>query len=126
MSELESYIVTGIQWLKLATEVISVLIIASGILFSLYNLMRPLRWPDIRTYNLIRLGFSRYLVLALEFQLAADLLGTSISPTWDQLGKLAVIAAIRTFLNFFLQYELKKEKSETTDRPASAGGLGGP
>ncbi|HMK45959.1 MAG TPA: DUF1622 domain-containing protein [Methanocella sp.] len=125
MSDLESYVVTGIQWLKLAAEVLSVLIIASGILFSLYNLVRPLRWPDIRTYNLVRLGFSRYLVLALEFQLAADLLGTSISPTWDQLGKLAVVAAIRTFLNFFLQYELKQERSEETDKPASAGGSGG-
>ena len=125
MNDLESYIVTGIQWLKLAAEVISVFVIASGILFSLYNLLRPLRLPDITTYNRVRLGFSRYLVLALEFQLAADLLSTSISPTWDQLGKLAVVAAIRTFLNFFLQYELKKERSEATDKPASAGGPGG-
>ena len=44
----------------------------------------------------------RYLSLALEFQLASDILSTSISPTWDEIGKLAATAVIRTGLNFFL------------------------
>lgn len=42
--------------------------------------------------------------------MAADIIGTAVSPSWDQLGKLAVIATIRTFLSFFLQYEMKEEK----------------
>jgi uncharacterized membrane protein len=52
------------------------------------------------------MGLARGLSLALEFQLAADIVGTAISPDWDQIGKLAAVAAIRTFLNFFLQREL--------------------
>ena len=44
------------------------------------------------TFRSIRLRFSRYLSLALEFQLAADLLSTAIAPTFDELGKLAITA----------------------------------
>jgi hypothetical protein len=44
----------------------------------------------------IRLAFARYLTLALELQLAADILSTSVAPTWDRIGKLAAIAVIRT------------------------------
>lgn len=122
MSGIEGYFQVGLQWLKLTAEMISALIIGAGILASLWNLLRPLRLPDIATYNQVRLGFSRYLVLALEFQLAADLLGTALNPTWDQLGRLAVIAVIRTFLNFFLQYEIKQEKAEASEKPPATRG----
>ncbi len=122
MGDVESYIAIGVYWLKLTAELISIMIIASGILVSTFKLLRQLRMPDIRIYNDVRLGFSRYLVLALEFQLAADLVGTSLTPTWDQLGRLAVIATIRTFLNFFLQYELKQEKSPVAENPPTITG----
>jgi uncharacterized membrane protein len=51
--------------------------------------------------------FARWLVLALEFELAADLLRTLIAPTWVDLGQLAAIAAIRTFLNYFLDRDIE-------------------
>jgi uncharacterized membrane protein len=54
------------------------------------------------------LVFARWLVLALEFELAADILRTAISPTWNELGQLAVIAVIRTFLNYFLSKDMKE------------------
>jgi|SRR6516164_5972157 uncharacterized membrane protein len=52
-------------------------------------------------------GFAEWLVLALEFLLAADILRTAISPTWSDIGKLAAIAAIRTFLNYYLSLDLR-------------------
>jgi uncharacterized membrane protein len=59
------------------------------------------------------------MALALEFQLAADVLGTTISPSWDQLGRLGAIAVIRTFLNFFLGREIaEEERDEETTAPA--------
>ncbi|CAA9269994.1 MAG: Sll0939 protein [uncultured Chloroflexi bacterium] len=54
----------------------------------------------------LRLNFGRSLTLALEFLLAADILRTAVEPTWDEIARLAAIAAIRTALNFFLQHEL--------------------
>jgi hypothetical protein len=53
----------------------------------------------------IRLGFGMSLALGLEFLLAADILRTAVAPTWEEIGQLAAIAAIRTGLNFFLGRE---------------------
>jgi uncharacterized membrane protein len=54
------------------------------------------------------LRLARWLVAGLTFQLAADIVGTSIAPTWDDIGRLAAIAGIRTFLNFFLDRDLEE------------------
>jgi uncharacterized membrane protein len=51
--------------------------------------------------------FAGWLVLALEFLLAADILRTAISPSWTDIGQLAAIAAIRTFLNYSLSHDLR-------------------
>ena len=56
----------------------------------------------------VRLRLGRWLALALEFELAADILRTAIAPTWMEIGQLAAIAAIRTALNYFLQQEIDK------------------
>jgi len=52
-------------------------------------------------------GFAGWLVLALEFLLAADILKSAISPTWTEIEQLAAIAAIRTFLNYSLGHDLR-------------------
>jgi len=52
--------------------------------------------------------FGVWLLLSLEFELGADIIRTAISPTWTQIGQLAAIAVIRTFLNYFLEKDLEK------------------
>jgi uncharacterized membrane protein len=52
------------------------------------------------------LRYARWLVAGLTFQLAADIIETSISTSWESVGRLAAIAVIRTFLNFFLERDL--------------------
>lgn len=61
---------------------------------------------DPGAFGPIRLTLGRFLVLGLEFQLASDLLRTAVAPSFDQIGKLAAIVAIRTGLNYFLSLEL--------------------
>jgi uncharacterized membrane protein len=51
--------------------------------------------------------FGVWLLLALEFELAADIIVTVISPTWEDVGELGAIAVIRTFLNYFLEKDLE-------------------
>jgi uncharacterized membrane protein len=63
------------------------------------------------------LRYARWLVAGLTFQLAADIIGTSVVPTWDEVGRLGAIAVIRTFLNFFLERDL----AEAEQRPSSTG-----
>ena len=78
--------------------------------------MRALVPPRIDGFNEIRLTLARFLALALEFQLGADILSTAIAPSWDQIGKLGAIAVIRTGLNYFLTREMKEEGKRQVDR----------
>ncbi len=57
----------------------------------------------------MRLTLGRWLAVSLEFLLAADILGTAVAPTWDEIGKLAAVATLRTALNFFLGKEIAAE-----------------
>ncbi len=50
--------------------------------------------------------FATWLLLALEFELAADIVRSAIAPNWTDIGQLAAIAVIRTFLNYFLERDL--------------------
>lgn len=61
----------------------------------------------------LRVKFGSYLTLALELLLAADILQTAVAPTWDDIGKLAAIATIRTVLNYFLERDMAKWQGET-------------
>ena len=56
--------------------------------------------------------FGGWLLLALEFELAADILRSAISPTWESIGQLAAIAVIRTFLSFFLERDIRPAETE--------------
>ena len=67
------------------------------------------RRDSVQSFNKVRLRFGMWLALALEFQLGADILGTTVAPTLDSLTRLALIAVIRTFLNYFLGKELETE-----------------
>ena len=56
----------------------------------------------------IRLALGRSLALALEFQLGADILGTALNPSRQDIEILGAIVILRTVLNFFLQRELRE------------------
>lgn len=95
--------------LKIFIEAIAVFIIAFAVLKALSQMWRRRKNRRLFTSEgTIRLELGISLVLALEFLLAADIVGTAISPSWSTLGKLAAIAGIRTFLNFFLEKEVKE------------------
>ncbi|MGA9868983.1 MAG: DUF1622 domain-containing protein, partial [Acetobacteraceae bacterium] len=64
--------------------------------------------PDGHRRRDIWLRYSRWLVVGLTFQLAADIIETSITTDWNALGRLAAVAVIRTFLNFFLERDLSE------------------
>ncbi len=70
----------------------------------------------------VRLRLGRWLALALEFELAADILRTAIAPSWNDIGQLAAIVVLRTVLNFFLQREIDNaaiKDAEIGDAPKS-------
>ena len=110
---IEEHIISAVQGLKLFVETVGAIIIGLGVLVALYFFIRALLPAQVESFNKIRLVLARYLALALEFQLGADILSTAIAPSWDQIGKLGAIAVIRTALNYFLSLEMKEEQKDT-------------
>lgn len=102
-----------IEVLSRGVEVAAALIIAVAAIeatikaFSLF--VRRDAPPEAKTE--VRLTLGRWLGVALEFELAADILRTAVAPTWNEIGQLAAIAALRTALNYFLGKEIDKEAS---------------
>ncbi len=66
-----------------------------------------------------RLRLGRWLVLALEFQVAADILRTAATPTWTDLGQLAAIIVLRTVLNYVLRREIAESAARDADARAA-------
>ena len=108
----EAHVVAAVQWLRLLIESIGALVIAVGAVVALLALVGPVLRREAPNFTRVRIRFARYLALALEFQLGADILSTAIAPSWDQIGKLAAIAVIRTALNYFLTREMRDESAE--------------
>ncbi|NES82476.1 MAG: DUF1622 domain-containing protein [Moorea sp. SIO2B7] len=110
IEHLESNLAFLVILLKLLLETIAVFCILLGLLKTVglgitLSRRRHRRHPFIQ----IKIRFGIWLALALEFQLGADILGTTVAPTFESLGKLAAIALIRTFLNYFLNKELEEQ-----------------
>ncbi|MFI9639718.1 DUF1622 domain-containing protein [Micromonospora sp. NPDC051925] len=121
-------------------ETLGATIIFVGALWAaLRFVVEGLRHRSAAGFTPIRLSLGRFLTLGLEFQLAADILRTAVSPTFAQLGQLAAIAAIRTALNIVLSREIAQEKQQVNaaadaggrprpgpEPPPAGGGGGGP
>jgi uncharacterized membrane protein len=116
------------EWLGLisdpvitAIDAIALLVIVVGTAEVSVNVVRaaikPLGEQEARK---VWLRYSRWLVAALTFQLAADIIETSVSTSWQTIGRVGAIAVIRTFLNYFLEHDVEQQQREG-DTQAAAG-----
>jgi uncharacterized membrane protein len=96
-------------YLALGVETAAVLIVTVGSAEAFVRLVgivfRPGTTHGERKAVWRRLGV--WLLLGLEFELAADIVRSVIAPTWTDIGTLAAIAVVRTFLNYFLEKDLE-------------------
>lgn len=99
--ELTELILNAASWLSIVLGLII------SVTRSVNQRLRHNKQHPLHTH--FRIIFGGWLVVALELQLAADIVATIISPTTEHLIELGAIALIRTFLNYFLSRELKEE-----------------
>ena len=92
--------VEAIDWLAL------ILIVVGAVEAFFHGLWTMFASADGHHERDVWLRLGRWLVAGLTFQLAADVLETAITTSWDEVARLAAIAAIRTFLNYFLERDL--------------------
>jgi uncharacterized membrane protein len=105
------FVRTAAHYIALAAEAIAALVVLVGTLQALWIYLTralPQRCPHFEMIrSRVKLGHA--LSLGLEFLIGADILKTAIAPSWDDLGQLGAIVAIRIALNFFLMRELDHE-----------------
>ena len=125
MTPLEEPFQLAAAYVALAIEVGAVLVVAWGALQAITTLLGAIvaGTADEIKGRVIWLKFATWILLALEFALAADIVHTAVAPTWDDIWKLAVIAVIRTMLNYFLARDIadfSKLQESNGNSPAKA------
>lgn len=113
------------EWLTIITDnavviinAMALVIIAIGTIEAFFKGLRSMLSGsrEAREFRLLYLRYARCLIAALTFQLAADILETAITPNWDEIGRLAAIAVIRTFLNYFLERDMKESRETSLEQ----------
>ncbi|PHP18866.1 DUF1622 domain-containing protein [Sphingobium sp. IP1] len=105
---LEEFVHQLAEYVALLVNLLAILAIAIGSVQGAIGLTGLLLFKaDESKLMPVWMSFGRWAVAGLSFQLAADIVETSIAPTWAEIGKLGAIAAIRTFLNYFLDRDLE-------------------
>jgi uncharacterized membrane protein len=95
----------------LAAEMICVLCVAVGAVTAVVKAVRYMIARHSSGQDAQRdvwRSFAAWIILALEFALAADIVRSAIAPSWNDIGKLAAIAVIRTGLNYFLEKDMQE------------------
>src|SRR5262249_49599691 len=102
----------------IAIDAIAFVVIVFGTLEAFFAMVRHLLLSsDMGSERRnIWLRYARWLVAGLTFQLAADIIETSITTGWEAVARLGIIAVIRTFLNYFLERDV--EEIRQRQRPA--------
>ena len=111
------------EWLILATEktvvlidALALVIIVIGTIEAFISALRAMfSSPKGHERRDIWLRFARWLIAGLTFQLAADVVETSITTNWQAVARLGAIALIRTFLNYFLERDLSEVRARQNE-----------
>lgn len=103
------------EQIKRAIEVAAVAMEAAGVgvivlgaaVASMIFLAQLRRLGPSKSYAAYRVGLARSLLLGLELLVAGDIIRTVVvAPTLENMGVLAAVVLIRTFLSFTLELEV--------------------
>jgi len=67
---------------------------------------------EIAMSEFLRQKLGAHLLLGLEIFIAADVISSVVSPTWNKVGLLAAIVGIRTVLSYFLRMEVRQTRGQ--------------
>lgn len=114
-----------IEYLSAVSELIALLIgfggiflIAVGCFKGTYLFIKKFSHTGMLLAD-IRMEVGQHLALGLEFLVGKDIIESVVQPTWDELGKLAVIILLRTLLTLFLGWEMKGVREEAAEEQES-------
>ena len=113
----------------LVIHAMALLVVAFGTVQAFVTSVRGMldRSPTGHRFHHGYVNYARWLVAGLTFQLAADIIETAFSPSWEEIGHLAAISAIRTFVNYFLERDIAAvEERVAAEAQGERGAIGSP
>lgn len=104
---MSEWLVRVTEFAVLAIDWVALFVISGGTIEAIVGLVRVLAGHgDNHARRLVWLRYARWLVAALTFQLAADIIETSIRSDWESIARIGAVGVIRTFLNYFLERDV--------------------
>ena len=117
-SMIETFIRDTIAFLVPFVELAGALVVLGGVGRSFYHFLRTfIKKADRHGLHTgpQRIESGQYIIMGLEFQVAADVLKTAISPNWNDIGLLAALIGLRSVLNYLLERDLHRIEQEERD-----------
>jgi uncharacterized membrane protein len=103
---MESVLTKVLGVLVLVAEACGALVIAVEVVRTIVRFAFTIFRPRTSSATPLRMRLGQSMVLGLEFQVAADILKTALSPEWNDILQLAALIALRTVLNYLMEHEL--------------------
>jgi uncharacterized membrane protein len=104
---MESFLTAAARATEHTLDLFAIIVVIIGSLEAIVGIIRAVRGSD-DVMRQLWLRYARWLVAALTFELGADIVSTTIAPSWEDLGRVAAIALIRTFLTYFLDRDVER------------------
>lgn len=110
-------VATGLEWIVTATELIAIAILLLGLVrflrrFVSGDVLRREAHERSHELNRGRLSLGRHILAALEVLIVADLIRTVLHLSIENILLLGVLVLVRSFISFFLEYEIKALEKE--------------
>ena len=109
---MESIFSEVVGFLVMVVEACGVLVIVLGVARAIFMYLTLVFKPSLLVIRNLRLQLGHCMVMGLEFQVAADILKTALSPAWNDVLLLAALIGLRTLLNYLLEIELRNLGAE--------------
>ncbi|MGC9357093.1 MAG: DUF1622 domain-containing protein [Anaerolineae bacterium] len=106
MEDIE-FLTTVMTYIIVIVEACGALVVFLGVLRTVYRYLRVFLRRQTVNIATLRLQLGQSMVMGLEFQVAADILKTALSPSWNEVLLLAALIALRTLLNYLLEREVE-------------------
>jgi uncharacterized membrane protein len=121
---MREWLVAATEYAILVIDTVAFFVIVIGTIDVIVRVLRAAFSGALRQEKReVWLRYARFLVAALTFQLAADIIETSVSTSWEAIARLGAIAVIRTFLEYFLDRdigEVRERRQQGSGRPDAA------
>lgn len=112
MEDILKPVMPYLGYVVLGVEACGALIVVLGAIRTMIGYLRVFFGRSPVHVSALRFRLGQSMVMGLEFQVAADILKTALSPTWNDMLFLAALIGLRTVLNYLLERELRVLKAD--------------